>query len=327
MKVQQRPSYFFIGDIHGQKQKLEHLLHSSHLISQTHTQDLKIIFVGDLIDNNQQLDVDHLSVLEKVKELVDNQQAYVVMGNHEFNAVGWTLQRPDGTFCRSHKKTGNLNQHASFLQQVGENSQTHKKWINWFKSLPLFRELDQVRVIHACWHEASIQAIKPYLNADNSLKEEYWLDAFNPQHELFQLCENLLKGPELSLPKNAFFYDKNGIKRTHIRLAWWQTDIVNKTYRDLAVVPSGAKDSIPNIKIKDISEHFIYHDTTPVIIGHYTLPDTRTQHPAILSSHVVCVDFSAAKEGTNLVGYRMPNHADNKISNDYFEYGSKETRT
>lgn len=310
---------FFIGDIHGQREKLDHLLSYANI--PLDEEENKIVFLGDFIDNNLELDVDHIAVLTHVKELVDNKHAYAVMGNHEFNAIGWTLQKEDGSFCRSHKH-GNRRQHVSFLQQVGEGSDVHNKWVSWFKTLPLFKDFDDVRAIHACWHPESIQKIKPYLNDDNSLKEEYWYDAFDETHELFQLFENLLKGPEMHLPDGYRFTDKNGIERNNIRLAWWKQVNEVQTYQDIAVVPTGEEDAIPDIDIDCYDGDFIYTERKPVMIGHYTLSPLSDDFPSPLSPYVVCVDFSAAKEGTDLVGYRMQQPY-KTASNDNFEYTSK----
>lgn len=311
---------FFIGDIHGHRSKLDNLLSYANIPLDKHQH--KIVFLGDFIDNNIELDVDHLAVLTRVKELVDSDQAYAVMGNHEFNAIGWTLQREDGSFCRSHKP-GNQRQHASFLQQVGEGSELHHEWIAWFKSLPLFREFDEVRAIHACWHPESIQKIKPYLNDDNSLKEEHWYNAFDTSHELFQLFENLLKGPEMHLPQGYRFTDKNGIERSNIRVAWWKQAHEVQTYQDIAVVPTGEEDAIPDIDIDCYAGDFIYTERKPVVIGHYTLSPLSDDFPSALSPYVVCVDFSAAKDGSELVGYRMQG-SHTTSSSDNFEYISKQ---
>ena len=43
-----------------------------------------------------------------------------VMGNHEFNAIGWLAQNEDGGFLRN-DSAKNANEHAKFLGQVGES--------------------------------------------------------------------------------------------------------------------------------------------------------------------------------------------------------------
>ena len=47
------------------------------------------IFVGDLIDRGD----DQLRVLEIVNGMVEGGSAQIVMGNHEFNAIGYATER------------------------------------------------------------------------------------------------------------------------------------------------------------------------------------------------------------------------------------------
>ncbi|MFV0574701.1 MAG: metallophosphoesterase [Vibrio sp.] len=287
----------FIGDIHGQVEKLDALL--SHFdLEQNQAQ---LVFVGDLIDNGKDATVDHLALLNKVKDLVDAGKAHCVMGNHEFNAVGWVLKKPDGSYCRDRNKPSNIKQHQVFLAEVKEDSAEHKKWIEWFKSRPVFLDFGDVRTIHACWHQESIEKIRPYLNDDNTLKEAHWFDAFDKNHELYQLIENLLKGPEVELPTGCSFKDKTGTERFAIRTAWWKEASTIETYQDLAVVPKAQSNNIPDVTAERTALAFNKEMETPVVIGHYTLD--QTSQPQLLSQKVICVDFNAAKADNPLVGY------------------------
>ncbi|MCG9640307.1 hypothetical protein L1D22_10430 [Vibrio sp. Isolate34] len=285
----------FIGDVHGQVNKLDELL--SHY--GWDDESAKLVFVGDLIDNSLESDVDHRSLLNKVKHWVDEKKAFCLLGNHEFNAIGWALQKGDGSYCRDRTKTGNIKQHQLFVKQVGEDSAEHEKWIEWFKTLPLYLNFGDMTAIHACWHNESIQQLRPYLNGDNSLKEEHWYDAFNSEHELYQLIEILLKGPEVTLPKGSVFLDKNGIERSQIRVAWWKNAYSVDNCQDLAVVSKEQRERIPAVQLAKGSMKYNQAPLVPVVIGHYTLEPT--QFPQTLSDKVICVDFNAAKNGYPLV--------------------------
>ncbi|WP_220719115.1 metallophosphoesterase [Agarivorans litoreus] len=287
----------FIGDVHGQPEKLDALLtHSSW-----DKDDTKLVFVGDLIDNAPESGVDHLALLNQVKSYVDNNQAYCLLGNHEFNAIGWLLQNDDGSYCRDRSNPGNIKQHQLFLEQIGEGSAEHYKWIEWFKSLPLFLNFGDITAIHACWHLPSLAKLRPYLNEDNSLKSEHWVEAFDKDHELYQLIEILLKGPEIQLPEGQFFLDKNAIERFDIRVAWWKHEYSVGSYQELAVVPSSQRHLIPNVPLARGSRKYNIAPIFPVVIGHYTLDPSP--FPEALSEQVVCVDFNAAKQAHPLVGF------------------------
>ncbi|MDO6678426.1 metallophosphoesterase [Shewanella sp. 4_MG-2023] len=301
---EQITSLLFVGDVHGQDAKLNALFEDQGFDVEDASSsfvDSKLVFIGDLIDNSPISKVNHLSLLTKVKDLVERKHAYCLLGNHEFNAIGWYLQKADGSFCRDRSNVSNQKQHKFFIQQVGENSSLHKMWIEWFKTLPLFLNFGNIKAIHACWHEESIAKLKPYLNQDNSLKEKFWYSAFDKQHELYQLIETLLKGPEICLPDGVSFSDKTGTDRNHIRVAWWKSRSEVETYRDLAVVPQSQVLNIPTVKLNKDALQYNEQPIFPVVVGHYTL--TPTPFPECLSNKVVCVDFNAAKDENPLIGY------------------------
>ena len=65
--------YYVIGDVHGKAGMLEDLL-------KTWDGQTQLLFLGDLIDRGE----DSRRVLVMVKDLVDNQGAICLSGNHEY---------------------------------------------------------------------------------------------------------------------------------------------------------------------------------------------------------------------------------------------------
>ncbi|WP_053075595.1 metallophosphoesterase [Pluralibacter gergoviae] len=213
----------FIGDIHGQHRKLARLL----TVLKARVPEASYLFIGDLIDNKASPDLSQLAVLEQVKALVDEGRARCLMGNHELNAIGWTLRDPEsGAALRPHT-ANNAKQHGAFLAEVGEGSAEHLKWVAWFRTLPLFADFGDVRAVHACWDARAIAALRPYLTQDNVLQSSYWPQAFDPTSVPGGALETLLKGPELRLPDGFSFTDKTGHRRRHIRVRWWRDDAVS----------------------------------------------------------------------------------------------------
>ncbi len=102
----------FIGDIHGQYHKLAALL--EHLDALYQPDERLLIFVGDLIDNQPGAQIDHLAVLERVRAEVESGQAICLMGNHEFNAVGWALRHPHRAQPLRPHSPNNRRQHQPF---------------------------------------------------------------------------------------------------------------------------------------------------------------------------------------------------------------------
>src|SRR5271165_2306735 len=141
-----------IGDIHGQFDKLVELLrHMGYreTAGAWRHPDRTAIFVGDLIDRGPK----QLATVDLVRRMVVAGAARCIMGNHEFNAIAWSMpdpQRP-GKFLRDRDRPGNRQQHGLFLQQVGEESSLHAEVIAWLKTLPLWLDLGGLRVVHACW--------------------------------------------------------------------------------------------------------------------------------------------------------------------------------
>lgn len=283
--------YAFFGDIHGQYAKLQALL----AILQAESADWFYVFVGDLIDNKRGITESQLNTLETVKSLVDSKKALCLMGNHEFNAVGWALRhQKTGQPLRPHTEN-NRKQHQAFLDAVTEDSALHQIWITWFQSLPLYADFGAIRAVHACWDEAVIHAIQPYLKANHAIAEAYWEEAFEKNSPLYNMTETLLKGPELALPEGIMFHDKTGQPRKNIRVRWWLPQAT--TYRQLAQVPPDAESLIPDLPLD--KTYSPLSSEIPVVIGHYTLHG----EPTPLSELIICTDFNAAKGDNPLVAY------------------------
>ena len=71
--------------------------------------------LGDLIDRVP----GQLRVLEVVKRMVDGGSAQIVMGNHDFNAIAYSIEDPAGSgdFLRKHTDK-NRALHQAFLDEV-----------------------------------------------------------------------------------------------------------------------------------------------------------------------------------------------------------------
>jgi len=117
-------NYDLIGDIHGHAKVLRRLLQEMGYRDDSgifRHQDRRVIFVGDFVDRGP----DQQEVLRIARSMCEAGTALAVMGNHEFNALGWA--EPDGTggFLRPHTPN-NKEQHQEFLRQIGEGSAAHR---------------------------------------------------------------------------------------------------------------------------------------------------------------------------------------------------------
>lgn len=288
--------YDIIGDIHGQAERLINLLiklgYNFTEQGWQHSQ-YKAIFVGDLIDRGP----DQLKTLSIVKQMVDNNNAMVVMGNHEFNAIGWATPHSIKTdnFLRPHTER-NFKQHKIFLDAFEQNADLYQFWINWFKQLPIFIEIEGIRIIHACWDNTLIQQLHPYIDNKHRLLSCAWEYAFNNTHILYSIIETLLKGKEIELPPGVSYQDKDGITRNSTRIKWWLKEATS--LNQLYMMTQEQLSKIPKQQIPEFYQG--YNDPQPLFIGHYWL----TGQPARLTQIIACVDYSAAVENGKLVAYR-----------------------
>jgi hypothetical protein len=296
-----------IGDVHGCADKLTGLLQNlgySEVGGTFRHPDRSAIFVGDLIDRGSQ----QVEVLAIVRSMVHAGSAQVLMGNHEFNAVSYVTPDPRNpdTFMRPRsgpKGQKNTKQHAEFLRQIGENSTLHRETISWFKTLPLYLDLGAIRVVHACWHDASVEAVQDRSELGRPLEDEFFIDANRADHPLCEQIETILKGPEVALGTYGPYLDKEGNERSDARIRWW--DVSAMTLRELAEIPGGsmtpAGDALPELPDEPAEDatRFRYASAIPVFFGHYWFRGT----PRVTGPRTCCLDYSAVAGGP-LVAYR-----------------------
>jgi hypothetical protein len=314
-------TYDIVGDVHGCADKLEGLLkqlgyrESDHAFRQSNHQ---AIFVGDLIDRGDK----QKETLRLVRAMQEAGAAQVIMGNHEFNAISFSTPNPEipGEFMRPHNDK-NRKQHEECLAQLQMEPGLYRESIEWFRTLPLWVELgDKARVVHACWHQASIQAVADQVAPLTRMSDEFVEQANHRGTQEYEAIEILLKGPELNLKKfhQPSFEDKDGHERSHARIRWWNDKA--STLDALAEIPGNAtmKGGAPYPGLPDLpcseGAEFDYRDPQLVFYGHYW----RTGAPVKgtdWTTKTACVDFSAVKGGP-LVAYRW--EGENEIMAERF---------
>lgn len=303
--------YFdIIGDIHGHADALEQLLRKMEysLIDGCYRHATRqAIFLGDFIDRGTQ----QRKVLNVVMPMIEQGCARSVMGNHEFNALAYHHQDPhrrhpgsDNTWLRP-RTNKNTHQHLAFLNEYlgTHNEKELEKVLAFFWGLPLWLDLEGVRVVHACWSKKEIEAARPVLNSDNTLtmdglvKASMAYKADTGDSSLFDAIEILLKGVEFPMPAGTFFKDKDGVKRDKMRIKWWHNH--ERPLGEVAFEARGldAESAMTLVKAEDFPGYSVHEK--PVFLGHYWLKGT----PGRLAENVACLDYSIAKDG-KLVAYR-----------------------
>jgi len=142
-----------IGDVHGEYEALQALLNVlGYRGDGSHPDRRGLVFVGDLCDRGP----DSPGVIRHVANLVAEGNAQCVLGNHELNllrgspkpANGWFFpadhDRAAGRFLRSQPAT------AAERERIGD----------FFASLPLALERQDLRIVHAAWHAESLASLR-----------------------------------------------------------------------------------------------------------------------------------------------------------------------
>lgn len=293
-----------IGDIHGYSDKLEQLLLKLGYqeINGVYQHSERIaVFIGDLIDRGP----NQLKVLSIVRSMVSENKAICLLGNHEFNAIGYAIKNKEGTdYLRKHVPK-NVKQSQSFLNEVIEGSLLHKDIISWFLTLPIWVETDTRNFVHACWKQEYVDILSKNANyLDTSNIEDYYCFSDNGNNALSsrtQAIEVLLKGPEIDLPENISYVDPDGVTRKKTRLLWWK---YSDNFYDMADLSSEKlSETFKEYKVDNLWANKEYIKRT--YIGHYWMKGS----PDKLDNNVICVDWSVAKKGylvawreTDLVG-------------------------
>jgi len=300
--------YDIIGDIHGYCNTLEELLikmgYSFNGKFWSHPERIAV-FAGDFVDRGPCI----RETVLLVKAMCENGAAYAIMGNHEYNAIAYFTNDANGKPIREHSPK-NKSQFKQTLLSYEGHPKDLEEGLEWFKSLPLFMEFKDFRVIHACWDYNLINFIRNKYRA--RLTDDFLQKSSEKGTLEYLAIETLLKGKEVNLPggKNSFYLDKDKNKRRRIRFKWW-VEIDNHTYRDVAV---NYEVQVPDKIVPDelFKGHTPYDkNDRPVFFGHYW----KKGKPEILSKNICCVDYSIAKKD-KLVAYRF--NGEQKLNNENF---------
>jgi len=291
-------NYHIIGDIHGQAEKLEALLSRLGYRKRGgiyRQPGAMAVFLGDFIDRGPH----QRRVIDIVRGMTEQGQAMAVMGNHEFNAIGYHLQHPETGDSLRPRNEKNTRQHEAFLAEYGLHEPETGEVIDWFRRLPLHLEARDAngrtlfRVVHACWSQPVVDRMPALLG------DELLLEAHREGTQAFRDVEVLLKGPEIPLPDGSSFLDKDGNERRSIRIKWWETT-PGITWREIAMVPEEELTKLPDSPVPGtlLGGYRYIPAEPPVFFGHYWL----TGEPAPIRENLACLDYSAGKEG-ELVAY------------------------
>jgi len=294
--------YDLIGDIHGHATELHVLLEKlgyKRTNSVYRHTDRQAIFLGDFIDRGPEC----REAIDVARSMVEDGSARAVMGNHEFNAICFHTLHPNkkDEYLRPHSEK-NVKQHQATLEQFKDDPRGLSDALDWFKTLPLWLDLGDIRIVHACWDAEMIETLRKQgaVDSQDRLKSGAYHHAAIKGHPVYHATEVILKGMEVKLPNGMSYTDKEGIKRDDIRITWWNAKS-KKSWREIAMGPNELKKRLPDDRGPEPPINIEYHASAPpVFVGHYWLSGI----PEPLAPNVACVDYSVAKAKGALAAYR-----------------------
>jgi hypothetical protein len=140
--------------------------------------------------------------------------------------------------------------------------------IKWLRSLPLFLELDGMRVVHACWSDEAVEFIKQNIPPGKIKKQVFKTLRKSPRSPMAQNIWLLTKGIQFKLPGDLKIINNKGISPRSFRMRWWETP-KGKTFEELSFEN---KFQLPEYTVPPeiLPEGLPYPENSPIVFfGHY----------------------------------------------------------
>jgi len=288
--------YDIIGDVHGYASLLKKLLLQ---IGYTKTESgyshpsRKAIFVGDFVNRGPEI----RKTIRIIRKMVENGNALAVIGNHEINSIIYYLKDKDGLPLIKSPGKNFLSLYKT-INQFSEFAEEWKSHREWMRELPLFLDLGEIRIVHACWSEQAIELIKNAEAEGISRKSMFRKVYKKPKSPVSKSVLTLSKGIDFKMPGDLKIINNKGVSPRSFRMRWWE-DSLGKTFEEMSFE---SKFVLPQYEIPKqiVPKNNFYSDDSPIVFfGHYC----RHEGPHIIKPNLCCVDSCIA--GTKiLTAYR-----------------------
>jgi len=140
-----------IADIHGEIDALRNLLNTLDYTTEgVHADGRHLVFLGDLVDRGP----DSPAVVNLVRRLVESGGAQCILGNHEFNILKNDRKQGNKWFYGEEEM---LSQNGEHTPQVLADEHIQRATRDFFCTLPIALEREDLRVVHAAWDDEAIE--------------------------------------------------------------------------------------------------------------------------------------------------------------------------
>ncbi|MFV0290463.1 MAG: metallophosphoesterase [Mangrovibacterium sp.] len=298
--------YDIIGDVHGQADLLVDLLvrmgyTKSDKCYQHPTR--KAIFVGDFINRGPQIK----RTIELVRAMVEQGAAYAILGNHEVYALLYGLRDKLGKRLSNKPAQHRMNL-SSTLREFDDDKKVWKSHVDWLRTLPLFLEIDGIRVVHAAWNDDAVQRLRAIAPDGRYTRKQLKTLAKGETvegNDFWELC----RGLDFTMPKDLMLFDLHGDSHSYFRRKWWESG-ENATFKSLSF---DFRFSVPDYQIPRelIQYRAPYPEDAPIVFfGHYCIRKSKN----IIRQNLCCLDSCVRKTG-KLLAYRWDGEKELKKSN------------
>lgn len=288
--------YDIIGDVHGHASLLKKLLQQmgyQKINGVYRHPERKAIFVGDFINRGPEI----RKTVKIIRGMVENEQALAVLGNHEINAIIYYVKDKQGRLLGNKPSKYFLSLFKT-INEFTANAEEWKSHLKWMRTLPLFLDLGEIRVVHACWNEAAIEYAS-HIHAEGKIPKKIFKSMHkDKESEASKYLWMLCKGINLKMPSDLRVVNNRGVAPRSFRLKWWE-QFSGKTFQELSFE---SKYQLPNYTIPPeiLPADFPYPEYAPIVFfGHYC----RGKGPHIISPNLCCVDSCVTGTG-RLTAYR-----------------------
>ena len=287
--------YDIIGDVHGQADMLKTLLKSMGYKKNNGVfahESRKAVFLGDFINRGPQI---RESVL-MVRKMVEAGHALAILGNHELSALLYHLKDKGGKPFNKRLAKYRLPLQQT-LEEFANFPDEYSDHLKWMRRLPMFLELDGIRVVHACWKDENIRLIRETLT-EGRLRKSLLRRISKNNSEVSRAFWQTCKGIDFQLPKDLLVFDEKGQAHRSFRAKWW-VNPEGMTFRELSLE---SRFNLPPYTIPhELNQPGdIYGEKEPLVFfGHYCLKGADN----ILAPNICCLDSCVSRNG-KLAAYR-----------------------